>query len=441
MKFKSLKTRVLVWFGSITIILLLIFSFSFHYFFNKSINLSVETKLYQQASYIHNKLLPKLKESQIIKGDRFSSLQIAIIKDKKIINHTNKFTFSNWNNYINKSGSFFIVDDGEHINGIYNYKFNSPFVGSILIYKESIDDRAENILSTLLILNPILLILLLLLGNKLIGKVLTPIKSVTSIARNISITNFSRTIPLPKEDNEIKDLVDSFNEMVKRLKDGVGKIDRFNSDVSHELKTPLTVIKGEVEIALKKIREPEYYENSLETIAYEANLIQKIVDDLLLLTKFSKDNIKTTFEVCNLDVILLGTIDKYSQMAKNKNIKLHVDRLESIITEANALLIERIFSNLIDNAIKYTPKNKNIHISLYKNKDIHFTILDEGIGIPPKHISKITDRFYRIDESRNKKIKGFGIGLSIVKNSVELHNGELSITSKEKEGTTVEVIL
>jgi len=103
-------------------------------------------------------------------------------------------------------------------------------------------------------------------------------------------------------------------------------------------------------------------------------------------------------------------------------------------------LIFSIFSNIIDNAIKYTPNNKNIFVSLYKNEKIHFIIKDEGIGIPKNELSKITDRFYRIDKSRNKKIKGFGLGLCIVKNSVELHNAELKITSIEKSGTQVEVI-
>jgi signal transduction histidine kinase len=438
LKFENLKTSVLIWFGGVITVLLLVFSISFYYFFNKSIKLSLETKLQKEAFYIHDTILPKLKKSQIIKNGKFSSIEIAIIKNKKIINQTKNFKL---NQFFKRSDKFFTVDYGENIKAYYRYNFKNPFNGSLFIIKKNIDDKAENIVDTLLYLDPILLLILLFLGNKLINKILIPIRNVTNIANNITITNFSRTIPMPKNGKEIKDLVDSFNKMIKRLKNGVESIDRFNSDVSHELKTPLTVIQGEIDVTLKKPREPEYYEKSLDTISYETKQIKKIVDDLLLLSKFSKENAKDTFESCSIDQILLLTIEEFSKIAKVKNIKLQIDKIEPILSKVNPFLIERIFSNLIDNAIKYTPNYKNIYISLYQDEKIHFIVKDEGIGIPKDKLSFITDRFYRVDESRNKKIKGFGLGLSIVKNSVELHGGVLHVSSKIDEETIMEVEL
>lgn len=117
---------------------------------------------------------------------------------------------------------------------------------------------------------------------------------------------------------------------------------------------------------------------------------------------------------------------------------MHIEKLETLQMASNALLMSSIFSNLIENAIKYTPENKNIYISLYKEVDaIVFVIRDEGIGIEVDEIPKITERFYRTDRSRNKKIKGFGLGLSIVKKGVILHNGTMKIESVVNEGTTV----
>jgi len=229
--------------------------------------------------------------------------------------------------------------------------------------------------------------------------------------------------------------------MIKRLKNGVETLEQFNSDVSHELKTPLTVIKGEIEIALNKERDCKYYEKSLNVISSETEQIQAIVDNLLLLTRYNKENIRTTFQEVSLDSLLLGVVEKFNHKLKEKNINLDIKKFESIIINANSILITSIFSNLIDNSIKYSENNTNINIVLYQKESIHFIIEDEGIGIAKEHLDKVQERFYRIDESRCKKIKGFGLGLSIVKNSINLHNGDMKISSQKDIGTKIEVVL
>jgi len=440
LKYKSLKTRVLVWFGSVISVLLLLFGFSFSYFFNESTKFTIETSLHHQATYVYEKILPDLYSGENINYRKNYTAEVAIVKNGIIIEKTDKFVLKKPLSYLLRDDSFFIIGDEETINALYILRFEKPFKGAILINEKDIDDKVEDVIDTLLVLIPILLLLLILIGSKLIDKILVPIKNITQKTKEISITNFSNTITEPVYEDEIKDLVISFNRMLIRLKNGVNRLDRFNSDVSHELKTPLTVIKGEIEIALRKTRDIEYYENSMQTILYEANQIQKIVEDLLILTKYSKDSISQDFQVCKLDVILLETIKRYSSQIQDKNINLHIQSCEPIIMNANPSLISAIYSNLIDNSIKYSANNTNIYISLYKDDKINFIIKDEGIGIPKDHVKKVTDRFYRVDESRNKKIKGFGLGLSIVKNSVFLHDGTLRIDSSEGNGTTVYII-
>jgi len=144
----------------------------------------------------------------------------------------------------------------------------------------------------------------------------------------------------------------------------------------------------------------------------------------------------STFENINLNNILLNIIDDFDHKIKKKALKLHIQDFENITLRANKTLVKSMFSNLLDNAIKYTNKNKNIYLSLSKNK---FTVKDEGIGISKDDLSKITQRFYRVDKSRNKQIEGFGLGLSIVKNSVYLQNWRMKISSNLHKGTTVEI--
>jgi len=430
LKSNSLKIKLLLWFGGITAFILLLFSISFYYFLSNSINDNIKIQLQHQAIDIENSF-----ETQ-----KNITATFAIIEHNKVTYKTADFDLQNLDFYLQNSHSFFILSDeesSENINALYIYKGKK---NSIVVYKKNIDNKVEDLTSTLLILNPILLLLLIFMASKMIDKILDPIHNVIKTAKEISVNNFSTTIPRPKEDDEIRELIDSFNAMIERLKDGVDALDRFNSDVSHELKTPLTVILGEIEVTLRKQRESHEYEKSMRTIHYETLQIQKIVENLLLLTRYTKENIADSFELCSLNEILLHVSEKYSKQLGAKNITLMIDKIEKISMMANISLITLIYSNLLDNAIKYSETNTKIHLSLYKNEAIHFIIEDEGIGIAKEQLSKITERFYRVDESRNKKIEGFGLGLFIVKQSVELHNGAMHINSTLDKGTKVEIL-
>jgi len=435
LKIDSLKYRVLLWFFIITFSILSLFGFAFYQYMEKHIYNDIKTKLIKKSTYIiyeleHNKTLSSL-EKEVVLVD----IEASIVQNGKIIEQTQNFP----KNIINYSNGFTIKESEETLQGSYIIQLTPS--KKIIITTHDINNVAEDVEDTLIIFVPLLLLILVFLGSKLIDKVLIPIQNITHRAKEISINHFSTTIPIPKQEDELKELIVAFNDMISRLKDGIERMDRFNSDVSHELKTPLTIIKGEAEFSLKKLRTTKEYQQSITTILEQTNDMEKLVKDLLLLTRYSKDNIKHSFEKVSLDSTLLNIIAKYEHIIKQKDIKLDIQKLEHITMEANLTLIYSIFNNLIDNAIKYTTSNKNIYISLYKQQNqIHFYIKDEGIGIAKEHISKITDRFYRVDSSRNKKIKGFGLGLSIVQQALQLHNGYIEISSKENEGTEVLVV-
>jgi signal transduction histidine kinase len=446
LKFKSLKTKVLIWFGGITFFILIIFNIAFYHFLEQNIKLSIQNKLYNKAVFINDNILKNTPIQKLLKYKQLETCDIAVVKDNKIIYKKGNIDFKRLLGFIEEKKSFFVFKrDRRNLDGLYIFRIHTPFKGAILFYEEGIDTEINNKLqevkNTLFVLEPVLLILLIFVANKLITKILKPIAKITKTANTISVTDLTQRIEQPLEDNEIKELVDSFNNMLSRLNNGIKYLEQFNSDVSHELKTPLTVIKGEIEITLNKNRDISYYKKSLKTIEYEAMQIQDIVDNLLILTKYTKENIQQTFQTICLDSLLLDIINQYNIQLKNKNIKLHLKEFESIEIMANLHLLTTIISNLIDNAIKYTNSNKNIFVSLFKKQKVHFVIQDEGIGITKSDLLRITDRFYRTDESRNKKIKGSGLGLSIVKNSVELHNGTINIQSKKDIGTTIEIIL
>ena len=440
MKYKSLKTRVLIWFGITISIIFLLFSFALYYFFDKSIITSIHSKLEKKAFDIQNELLLKKNIKKIKISPLISHIKAAIIENNQIVFKTKNLKKSEIDKYIKNGVDFYIKRDDEHIKAVLLHKFAKPLNGAVLLIQDDIDEKSENLINIMLILNPILLILMIYLANRLVDKILSPIKDITKAAKEINVKKLTTNIKQPINDDELKELVDAFNEMTLRLKNGFEQIKRFNSDVSHELKTPLTVIKGETNIALRHKREPEEYRKSLEIISYEASQMQHLIDALLLLVRYSKTNIQQSFKEVEIDLLLINILEKYENKAKEKNINIKLKRFEALSLYSNAQLIAVIFSNLIDNAIKYSPNGSDIDIFLYKNDKIHFIIEDNGIGIPEDKIDKITQRFYRVDESRNKEIQGFGLGLSLVKNAVELHDGIYTVTSSPNKGTKVEII-
>ena len=415
---------MLIWFGSIAFVILTLFALFFNYFLNSSIDNNIKLKL-------------QLVANAYTQYMQMQDIGIAIVKNGKIERKNSAFDLSDYARYLNKEQKFFIIthqNDDDYIDAVY---IDRKGAKQIIVYKKNIDNKIENFQDTLLWIIPILLMVLIILASKTIDKVLQPINKLRDATKDITINRFTQELELPKEDDEIKDLVISFNAMIKRIKEGVERMEKFNSDVSHELKTPLTVIQGEIELILRQLHQPKEYEKALKTIQKQSKQIELIVKQLLLLTKYSKENIQKTFEECSLDSLLLNSVEKFESKLKEKNLHLQIDKIEPITIQANPILISAIFDNLIDNAIKYTPKEKNITISLYQNETINFIITDKGIGIEEKHLAKITQRFYRVDEARSKKIEGVGLGLSIVQNSVYLHGGKLNINSQLEKGTKV----
>ncbi|HFU75525.1 MAG TPA: HAMP domain-containing histidine kinase [Arcobacter sp.] len=426
MKFNSLKTRVLLWFGIISFVVLLFFTLSFHFFLDTSIKYNIQTRL----EFIAHKYKDYLTSNTV---------GIAVIENGKVKFKNSNFSLSNFQEYAQQDENFFIFEqshDDDYIDALYIDIVNGE---QIMVYQKNIDNKIENFEDVLFFLIPILLIIFIILASKMLNKILLPINNLNDAISDVSITKFTKTIEIPKENDEIKKLIISFNKMIERLHEGVERLDRFNTDVSHELKTPLTVIQGEAELALRKMREPIEYQKTLSIIQGQSKQIQLIVQQLLLLTKYTRDNIKESFETCLLDSILIATIDKFQGQLHEKNITLDIQKIEPITMHANPVLIESIFSNIIDNAIKYTPNDKKISLWLYQDTQTHFIVKDEGVGIEKHHLSKITERFYRVDSSRNKKINGFGLGLSIVKNSVNMHNGSINLDSSSM-GTRVEIL-
>ena len=208
------------------------------------------------------------------------------------------------------------------------------------------------------------------------------------------------------------------------------------------MKTPLTVIKGEIEVTLRKERKKKEYKNILKSILEEVDKLQKTIDSLLLLSQMDSQNIKISFKKIPIDELLLEAFEEIERLAKRKNLYLILKKVEQINIEGDKILLKRLFTNIIDNAIKYTQSNGIVEISLEKEGGFaNFTVKDTGVGIPSDSLPYIFDRFYMVDKARSREIGGSGLGLAIAQWIAKAHNGRIEVRSKLKKGSTFVILL
>lgn len=214
----------------------------------------------------------------------------------------------------------------------------------------------------------------------------------------------------------------------------------FVSNVSHELKTPITSIQGFVETLLEdELDDPEEIRNFLLIIKKHIGRLKSIIEDLLSLSRLEQDVARSeiSFTSANLKDILKTAVQTCEMKAKSKSITLNLTCDEDIQAVINPLLVEQAVINLIDNAIKYSDEHCTVSVSALKDGNSNvIKVEDNGIGIPQEHLNRIFERFYRVDKARSKKFGGTGLGLAIVKHIIQLHNGQVRVESEPNKGST-----
>jgi len=229
---------------------------------------------------------------------------------------------------------------------------------------------------------------------------------------------------------ELQELVHSFNHMIGRLEEGFERLSHFSSDIAHELRTPLTNLITQTQVTLSKAREPEAYRELLYSSLEELERLAKMVGDMLWLAKCDNDLIKPLLAPLDLAQEFRELFDFFGALAAENSIELALKGYAPEI-EADRDLLRRALSNLLSNAIRHTPVGGTVRVRLAVSEDgrINVSVANPGIDIPPEHLSKLFDRFYRVDPSRQRQSEGAGLGLAIAKSIIESHDGHLTVQS------------
>jgi two-component system, OmpR family, sensor kinase len=306
---------------------------------------------------------------------------------------------------------------------------------------EDFDETMRKLLIIMIIGIPTSLSVTVVVGYFMAKKAFRPVDQIRKAAIKITSTSLDARIDIGRRSDELGRLARTFNDMISRLEDAFHRINQFSIDVSHELKTPLTILKGETEVALRKERSNEAYRNLLVSNLEEIDRMSRIIDDLLLLSKADTKEIKLNVEVIDLRNLVFDICMDMKLFAANKGVELVVNDLAEVKVKGDELKLRRMLLNIVENGIKYTHDGGRVEVSsTLNNGTARIDVRDDGIGIPDEDVKFIFDRFYRGDKSRRRE-SGSGLGLSISKWIAEAHKGSIAVRSQPAAGSTFSVHL
>lgn len=287
-----------------------------------------------------------------------------------------------------------------------------------------------------IIFSPTFLGLLAFAGWQAAGIMVSPLVKVKELADGIRSGKTSDRIVIAKKGKEFDDLVEIFNEMLDGTRRSLEAQRRFTSDVSHEIRSPLTSLRGNIEVTLRKRRRPEEYEELLRSNLADIIRISRISDNLLLLSRADSNILEIRRQWFDLRVLLERVAEQLFYKARSAGVCVTAEYEEGIELSGDVDLLEQAFTNLLDNAIKYSPSGAEVRVTARRERAfVSVLFSDKGIGIPEKDVAHIFERFYRGDNTAGRGKAGTGLGLAITKWIVNAHGGKMEVRSVEGSGS------
>jgi len=280
-----------------------------------------------------------------------------------------------------------------------------------------------------------------LVGYRLIRRALTPLEKMAFRAQQISAERLHERL-LVGDTGEISEFAHAFNNTLARLELSFDQMRRFTADVSHELRTPLAAIRSVGEVGLQKDGTREEYREIIGSMLEEVNHLTRLIDSLLTISRADAGHLQLHPSVLPLLYLVREAEELIEILAEEKTQKLILEGDDRAIVEADCVSLRQAFVNILHNAVKYSPAGSTISVGVRRDGTYVFVeVADMGCGIPPEHITKIFDRFYRVDKARSRDAGGAGLGLSIAKWAVQAHGGEITVDNNLDGGCTFQIQL
>lgn len=462
----STRFKTTIWYSALFLGLeILLGVFLYLYLYNTLLD-NLDTSLKTQASAISRLVSEKKMDLDHFVPDSIYSAPEDLVWDVIY----NEVAFNLRNNYIQIDFKNRIIFKSANLN---NYTFNfknreKPLnlfsfrdtalsqrpIRCVLLnnskYRIVVAFPVQHIIQTLgslvhiyIILAPLFFIVALIGGGIISAKALSRIDAIIKKTEEITALNLDEKIGGEKYSDEYGRLVKKMNEMISRIKTSIDYMNQFSISAAHELKTPLTILRGETEIALKSPKTPEEYREVLRSNYEETIRLTKIIDNLFFISKIDHSLIEITKEKVYLDEFLKYVVDNLKILGSEKNIELILDSKTNAAVEIDKELMMQALSNLIDNAVKYGDENNFVIVKGENLSDdmVSISVINNGEGIPKDSLPKIFERFYRVESSRNRNTGGVGLGLSVVKAVAGWHGAEITAYSEPDKVTEFKIFL
>jgi heavy metal sensor kinase len=316
------------------------------------------------------------------------------------------------------------------------------FVVQALASLEPLDKLSRRFMGNILSAIPIFVVISWFGGYALARKVLKPVNQIARTARQITSARLNERLARSHSGDEFDMLADTLNDMIHRLEESFALLRQFAADAAHEIRTPLTIVKGEAEIALRsKTQDPDAYRAVLASTIRECDRMIGIITSLLMLSQADTGAIRLGREPVRLDELLAEMAETFQVLAEEAGLSLTMAPAPEIVVHGDRTRLHELFANLLDNAVKYTPQG-SVNVSCTVGpEEVRVAIADTGIGIAEGEQEKIFERFYRVDHSRSRDTGGSGLGLSIARWIAAAHGGRIEVQSTVGVGSTFTAVL
>lgn len=438
----KLSTKIRLFSSLFMLFLILLVNTSIYYLFNTIALNGEKAELSEQTNEIVMALNdnPEIARSDFLKAYLPTDGMIRVVGEdgsKLIPTLTKKGSYTDLPASFSKSETRSIIslkDDADFLVVSKPIIWGEGEVATLQVYKKLVahTETMQTLFYVLAVASIIILIPTIIAGSLLGRFILKPIKSLTSAMKeNITYAKWKKINLENRSRDELYEMEETFNKMIEYLKDNFEKQETFVSDASHELKTPISIVKSYAQLLNRRGHgNPELLSESVLAIDSEADRMQKLVEQLLLLAKSEEKD-----EHEQLDMVHLAreTVEQFKG-AYDREIILE-SAADKLVVNGSRGQLQQVIYILIDNALKYS--NSVVRLSILQNEsEIEVNVRDYGKGIPHDEQAKVFERFYRMDKSRNRETGGTGIGLAIAKTIAQAHNGSLSVVSQQGEGTT-----
>lgn len=456
--FFTIKARLTLWYLLIMALVLSIFSFFLYRNMEQRIYQDVRSDLKAQSKMIMAEM--EVEDGEV-NGNEMNLVKLSEqISENKTRNSLVAYYSQNGEllkgekipkallRKVNFSPGFFKIDEedtGDWAILTEAVQQNQKVIGWLSVFRSL--EKEEKVLHRLLIILflgvPLTLLLASAGGYFLAWRALSPINRIIKTAQEISHSNLSRRVEETGTGDEVGNLILTLNQLLDRLEEAFKRQKQFTADASHDLRTPITVIRAQAEEALKRPRSEEEYRQTLDKIVKQIEHMSRLVEQLLQLARADTGKEKLQLEILDMGQLVQIVTEEMREMALQKGLNLvSIIEDKELHLKGDQTKLTQLLVNLIANAIQYTPSGGRITIKIKQmENEIMLRVADTGCGIPKEDQEHIFERFYKVDKSRTRQNGGTGLGLAICHWIVKAHGGRIELTSQPNKGSTFTVFL